>query len=153
MERKNLKNFDQIKVRLLQFAESQKIPKTKFFEQNQLAASNFSGKGAESALSTDKIVQILTCYPDLNSDWLLLGRGEMLRSLGQNVGNITHGTAVGVNVNGNDISITNNPLVPAMDHLSKSVATLASSNASLVAENARLAAELTRLLTLLEQKL
>lgn len=79
MERKNLKNFDQIKVRLLQFAESQKIPKVKFFEQNQLAASNFSGKGAESALSTDKIVQILTCYPDLNSDWLLLGRGEMLR--------------------------------------------------------------------------
>lgn len=80
MERKNLKNFDQIKVRLLQFAESQKIPKTKFFEQNQLAASNFSGKGAESALSTDKIVQILTCFPELNSDWLLLGRGEMLRS-------------------------------------------------------------------------
>lgn len=79
MERKNLKNFDQIKVRLLQFAESQKIPKTKFFEQNQLAASNFSGKGAESALSTDKIVQILTCYPELNSEWLLLGRGEMLR--------------------------------------------------------------------------
>ena len=80
MERKNLKNFDQIKIRLLQFAESQKIPKTKFFEQNQLAASNFSGKGAESALSTDKIVQILTCFPELNSDWLLLGRGEMLRS-------------------------------------------------------------------------
>lgn len=80
MERKNFKNFDQIKVRLLQFAESQKIPKTKFFEQNQLAASNFSGKGAESALSTDKIVQILTSFPELNSDWLLLGRGEMLRS-------------------------------------------------------------------------
>lgn len=80
MERKNLKNFDQIKIRLLQFVESQKIPKTKFFEQNQLAASNFSGKGAESALSTDKIVQILTCFPELNSDWLLLGRGEMLRS-------------------------------------------------------------------------
>lgn len=80
MERKNFKNFDQIKVRLLQFAESQKIPKTRFFEQNQLAASNFSGKGAESALSTDKIVQILTSFPELNSDWLLLGRGEMLRS-------------------------------------------------------------------------
>lgn len=108
MERKNLKNFDQIKVRLLQFAESQKIPKTKFFEQNQLAASNFSGKGAESALSTDKIVQILICFPDLNSDWLLLGRGEMLRSATQSVGNISNSTAVGVNVNGNDINISNN---------------------------------------------
>lgn len=153
MERKNIKNFDDIKQRLLQFAECQKIPMGKFFEIIDLKPSNFAGKCAESALKSDNIVKVLNKFPDLNSDWLLLGRGEMLRSLGQNVGNITHGTAVGVNVNGNDISITNNPLVPAMDHLSKSVVTLASSNASLVAENARLAAELTRLLTLLEQKL
>ena len=107
----------------------------------------------ESSLSSAKITEILNKFPDLNSDWLLLGRGEMLRSSAQSVGNISHSTAVGVNVSGNDISITNNPLVPAMDHLSKSVAALASSNASLVAENARLSSELTRLLTLLEQKL
>ncbi len=79
MTRKNIKNFDQIKVRLLQFVEIQKIPKTKFFEISTVAASNFSGKSAESALSTDKIVKILTTFPELNSDWLLLGRGEMLR--------------------------------------------------------------------------
>lgn len=108
MTRKNIKNFDQIKVRLLQYVETQKIPKTKFFEISTVAASNFSGKSAESALSTDKIVKILTTFPDLNSDWLLLGRGEMLRSATQSVGNISNSTAVGVNVNGNDINISNN---------------------------------------------
>lgn len=146
MERKNLKNFDQIKVRLLQFAESQKIPKTKFFEQNQLAASNFSGKGAESALSTDKIVQILTCYPELNSEWLLLGRGEMLRSATQSVGNISHSTAVGVNVNGNDINISYDPLLlPTVESLSDSVA-------KLTAQNAQLLGELSRLISIVEKK-
>ena len=146
MERKNLKNFNQIKVRLLQFAESQKIPKIKFFEQNQLAASNFSGKGAESALSTDKIVQILTCFPELNSDWLLLGRGEMLRPASQTVGNISHSTAVGVNVNGNDINISYNPLLPTVESLSDSVSRL-------TAQNAQLLAELSRLITIIEKKI
>lgn len=79
MQRKNITNFDQIKVRLLQFIESQNIPKTKFFELSTVSPSNFSGKGAESALSTDKIVQILTTFSDLSPDWLLLGKGEMLR--------------------------------------------------------------------------
>ena len=130
----------------MQFAESQKIPKTKFFEQNQLAASNFSGKGAESALSTDKIVQILTCFPDLNSDWLLLGRGEMLRSATQNVGNISHSTAVGVNVNGNDINISYDPLLlPTVESLSDSVARL-------TAQNAQLLGELSRLIDIVQKK-
>lgn len=130
----------------MQFAESQKIPKTKFFEQNQLAASNFSGKGAESALSTDKIVQILTCYPELNSEWLLLGRGEMLRSATQSVGNISHSTAVGVNVNGNDINISYDPLLlPTVESLSDSVA-------KLTAQNAQLLGELSRLISIVEKK-
>ena len=120
--------------------------KTKFFEQNQLAASNFSGKGAESALSTDKIVQILTCFPDLNSDWLLLGRGEMLRSATQNVGNISHSTAVGVNVNGNDINISYDPLLlPTVESLSDSVARL-------TAQNAQLLGELSRLIDIVQKK-
>lgn len=85
MQRKNITNFDQIKVRLLQFIESQNIPKTKFFELSTVSPSNFSGKGAESALSTDKIVQILTTFSDLSPDWLLLGKGEMLREKCENV--------------------------------------------------------------------
>ena len=79
MARKNLQNFDEIKARLLQFAETQGIAKGQFYEKISMFPSNFAGKGAESALKSDNIVKVLTEFPELNSDWLLLGRGEMLR--------------------------------------------------------------------------
>ena len=147
MERKNLQNFDEIKQRLLQFAESQKIPKGEFYEKISLFPSNFAGKGAESALKSDNIVKVLTEFPELNSDWLLLGRGEMLRPASQTVGNISHSTAVGVNVNGNDINISYDPLLlPTVESLSDSVARL-------TAQNAQLLAELSRLVSIIEKKI
>ena len=145
MAKKNLQNFDEIKSRLLQFAESQGIPKGEFYEKISLFPSNFAGKGAESALKSDNIVKVLTEFPDLNSDWLLLGRGEMLRSATQSVGNISHSTAVGVNVNGNDINISYDPLLPTVESLSDSVARL-------TAQNAQLLGELSRLISIVEKK-
>jgi len=147
MARKNLQNFDEIKTRLLQFAESQGIPKGEFYEKISLFPSNFAGKGGESALKSDNIVKVLTEFPELNSDWLLLGRGEMLRSATQSVGNIAHSTAVGVNVNGNDINISYDPLLlPTVESLSDSVA-------KLTAQNAQLLGELSRLISIVEKKL
>lgn len=101
----------------------------------------------ESSLASSKITEILLRYPELNSDWLLLGRGEMLRSANQSVGNITHSTAVGVNVNGNDINISYDPLLlPTVESLSDSVA-------KLTAQNAQLLGELSRLITIIEKKI
>lgn len=71
--------MDKIKERLLYFAKEQKLVMMDFYKKITVASSNFSGKGAESALSTDKIVHILTIYPELSADWLLLEKGEMLR--------------------------------------------------------------------------
>lgn len=99
----------------------------------------------ESSLASSKITEILLRYPDLNSDWLLLGRGEMLRSATQSVGNISHSTAVGVNVNGNDINISYDPLLPTVESLSDSVA-------KLTAQNAQLLGELSRLISIVEKK-
>lgn len=78
--------MDKIKERLLQFAKEQKLVMMDFYKKISVASSNFSGKGGESALSTDKIVYILTIYPELSADWLLLQKGEMLRkNNGKNV--------------------------------------------------------------------
>ena len=71
--------MDSIKERLLQYAKIQKVGMMNFYEKISVSQSNFSGKGAESALSTDKIIHILITFPDINPDWLLLGKGEMLR--------------------------------------------------------------------------
>lgn len=69
----------------------------------------------------------------------------MLRSATQSVGNITHSTAVGVNVNGNDINISYDPLLPTVESLSDSVA-------KLTAQNAQLLEELSRLISIVEKK-
>lgn len=73
--------MDNIKQRLLQYAKTQKIGMMKFYEKISVSQSNFSGKGGDSALSTDKIIHILITFDDINPDWLLLGKGKMLRKL------------------------------------------------------------------------
>lgn len=147
MEEKNQRKIDDIKLRLLQFAKNQKIPMGEFYEKISVPQSNFSGKSMESSLASAKITEILNKFPDLNSDWLLLGRGEMLRSSTQSVGNISHPTAVGVNVNGNDINISYDPLLlPTVESLSDSVSRL-------TAQNAQLLGELSRLIDIIQNKM
>lgn len=72
-------NMDKVKERLLQFAKSQKLAMMDFYKKTTIASSNFSEKGSESAMSTDKIIHILNVYPELSPDWMLLEKGEMLR--------------------------------------------------------------------------
>ena len=72
-------NFDIIKQRLLLFLEKQKIKKYDFYQKVDLSPSNFGGKGLQSSLSAVKISEILNIFPELNPDWLLLEKGEMLR--------------------------------------------------------------------------
>lgn len=142
-----MEKLTEIKSRLLQFAEQQGLKKEEFYRQIGIDGANFRGKNALSELGSEKIVSILSTFPDLNSDWLLLGRGEMLRPASQTVGNISHSTAVGVNVNGNDINISYDPLLlPTVESLSDSVSRL-------TAQNAQLLAELSRLVSIIEKKI
>lgn len=69
-----------IKSRILHFIEKKDIKKGDFFEEIGISASNFKGDGLKSEIGGDKIVKILTFFPDLSSDWLLLGKEPMLRS-------------------------------------------------------------------------
>ena len=140
-----MEKLTEIKSRLLQFAKEQGFKKEEFYQQIGIDGANFRGKNALSELGSDKIVSILSIFPELNSDWLLLGRGEMLRPANQTVGNISHSTAVGVNVNGNDINISYDPLLPTVESLSDSVA-------KLTAQNAQLLGELSRLISIVERK-
>lgn len=99
MKNKNERNIDAIKLRLLQFAETQCIPKGEFYEKIAVPQSNFGGKSIESSLASSKITEILMKYPELNPDWLLLGMGEMLRPVrhGETMAN-----GISVALSGND---------------------------------------------------
>lgn len=96
------------------------------------------------------ILKLLQSMPEIDANWLLTGFGSMTRSFNrenkQSVGDITHSTAVGVNVNGNDINISYDPLLlPVVESLSDSVARM-------TAQNAQMLAELSRLLNIIEKK-
>lgn len=93
------------------------------------------------------ILKLIQALPEIDANWLLTGVGEMLRQVNQSVGNISHSTAVGVNVNGNDINISYDPLLlPIVESLSESVARMTS-------QNAQFLTELSRLISILEKKI
>jgi hypothetical protein len=70
-----------IKQNILYFAESQGFKKEDFFNKIEISYSNFKGKSLFSEIGADKLVKILTNYPQINADWLLTGKGEMLRNI------------------------------------------------------------------------
>lgn len=103
MAREILQDFDKIKVRLLQFAKEQRLMMGDFYEKISVPPSNFGGKSMISSLSSAKIAEILTIYPELSADWLLLGKGEMLRK--NNGKNIAMATAPQANASNGDLNI------------------------------------------------
>lgn len=57
-------------------------------------------------VSAENCAKILSTYPDISSDWLMTGEGEMLRPAPrQCAGNVSGHNVCGVNVNGRDIDI------------------------------------------------
>ena len=68
-----------VKYKILSFLEQTGTPKEDFYKKIGVAPSNFKGVGLNSGLGGDKIVKILTLYPELSADWLLRDEGEMLR--------------------------------------------------------------------------
>ena len=58
MKQKIKRKFDEIKLRLLEFAEIQGIPKYQFYKKISIPQSNFGGKSMESSLSSAKISEI-----------------------------------------------------------------------------------------------
>lgn len=52
--------------------------------------------------------RIVENYPDLNSEWLLTGEGDMLKTNHQSISNIDNSNVVGANVNGTGININSN---------------------------------------------
>ena len=71
-----------IKEKILSYLDATGKVKAEFYKAIGASPSNFKGAGKNSALSSDKIAEILTLYPDLSPDWLLNGIGDMLRTPG-----------------------------------------------------------------------
>lgn len=69
-----------IKERILSYLKMTGKVKADFYKAIDASPSNFKGEGKNSALSSEKIAEILRLYQDLSPDWLLNGVGDMLRT-------------------------------------------------------------------------
>lgn len=69
-----------IKDRILTYLEVQGIKKADFYAATGLSDSNFKGKNRLSQPGGDMIVKVLTTYPNISTEWLVMGKGEMLKS-------------------------------------------------------------------------
>lgn len=69
-----------IKERILQYLEFKGITKEDFYKKTMISASNFKGPGLKSEIGGDKMVKILSIYDDINTEWLILGKGNILKT-------------------------------------------------------------------------
>lgn len=72
--------FSNIKERILHLTDYYGISKEVFFEKIGMTYGNFKGSAKERPLNSDAIVKILSIYTEINSDWLLTGKGEMIKN-------------------------------------------------------------------------
>lgn len=69
-----------IKEKILAFLKESGIKKVDFFERTGIQSSNFKGSNLTSAPGSDMLVKILTTYPELSAEWLMTGKGDMLKN-------------------------------------------------------------------------
>lgn len=82
-----------VKRNILYFIESQGITKYELYQKTGISNGVLSQKGG---MSEDNTIKFLSYYSQVSADWLLTGKGEMLRKEGQQIvqtgeHNINHG--------------------------------------------------------------
>ncbi len=68
-----------IKSRIIQIIDFKAIEKGRFLESIGVSASNFRGQSLYSEAGGEVVAKILAHFPDVSAEWLLLGKGDMLR--------------------------------------------------------------------------
>lgn len=94
-----------LKERIIQFIDYKGLSVQRFEQMTGLSNAAVSKMGDNTRRTT--IDKISNSFPDLNTNWLLTGEGEMIKPM-QSVGDISNSNVSGVNVNGQEIHINPN---------------------------------------------
>lgn len=73
-------NMTQIKDRISQLPKYLVVTKSYFFDKIDAAPSGFRGSATSGSVSSDVIDKILTIFPMVNPEWLILGKGQILKT-------------------------------------------------------------------------
>ncbi|WP_413532748.1 hypothetical protein [Empedobacter brevis] len=91
-----------LKEKILQYIESKSVTKYEFYQKTGISNGVLSQK---SGLSEDNLLRFLSYYKDVNPEWLLTGKGSMLKEDAVNKVNQSI-TGDGNIQSGNNTSIT-----------------------------------------------
>ena len=69
-----------IKNRVVQLIEFKEIAKEDFYKKIGITSANFRGKAKETPLNSTTIANIISIIPDVNLEWLITGKGEMIKT-------------------------------------------------------------------------
>jgi hypothetical protein len=72
--------FSLIKERIIYFVENQSIKKKDFFYKVGITSANFRGNAVNTPLNSNTFENIFALYPEINLEWLITGKGNMLKS-------------------------------------------------------------------------
>ncbi len=76
-------NFNQIKVRIIEYIELKGISIRQMCKMIDINPSNFGRSNMKSSLNCDALSRILINFSDVNIEYILLGKGEILRKEGE----------------------------------------------------------------------
>lgn len=102
------KKITNIKERVLIFCKYKKLSIEPFLESIGMTYGSFKGKAKNGSLNSDAIANIYTKFEELNLEWLLTGKGEMIKDSGQIDLNLNKSTFK------SDLKLSNDLLIESM---------------------------------------
>lgn len=78
-------NFNRIKMRIIEYIELKGISIRQMCKIIDVNPSNFGRSNMKSALNCDALSRILINFSDVNIEYILLGKGSILRKDGENL--------------------------------------------------------------------
>ena len=117
-----MREFSLVKQNILYFIEKQNISKYELYRKTGISNGVLSQKGG---MSEENTIKFLSFYTEVSADWLLTGKGEMLKTSAQNItqkGNTNVNNGHNVSGQGNIIKQTNDELMEIIREKDKQIA-------------------------------
>lgn len=117
-----MREFSIIKKNILYFIDNQSISKYELYQKTGISNGVLSQKGG---MSEENTIKFLSFYTEVSADWLLTGKGEMLKTSSQNIsqkGNTNVNNGHNISGQGNIIKQTNDELMEIIREKDKQIA-------------------------------
>ena len=78
MKEDSEKSFSVLKSRIRHFAKVRKISMREIYDKSGISVGTFSNS---SSLSEEALFKMLSCFEELDANWLITGKGDMTRNI------------------------------------------------------------------------